>query len=285
MSLAYARSINWMDPGENRWDEDLMVTPEIAKYWLARVSPKQAKIRRSLVDRYAMMRKAGLWDERNDDPIKLDVLGEVINGKHRLTMVAETGLPTRFHIHYNVPTEVYDTTDTGRLRGLDDVAYPRFHGSKRAAAISKAMAFLPGGAVKSTSLAANLPAMRLFQERHQEAIAFASGLFVTAKRGLTSPVHATVAKAYYYVPTYELVLFANRLYTGIIAEEGEVSAVRLRDWLFSIDSTGPRSKNGRETYMKTARAIQLFQKRQAVTKLYPCSSDPFPLPESTADEQ
>ena len=272
----------WKNPGSDRWDEDLVVTPEIAAYWLERISSRQAKVRQNLVDRYAEMRRAGMWDENNDSPIKIDVLGEVIDGKHRLWMVVETGMPTRFHIHYNVPTAVYDTTDTGRLRGLDDVAYGPFHGDKRAAAISKAMVSVsPNGS--GNIAAANLPLMRVFQERHEDAITFATGLFKKTKRGLSAPVMAAVARAFYYVPRHELALFVDRLYTGVIADEGEVAVVRLRDWL-GYENTAVRTKftkrPGRgEVYLKTARAIELFVSRTPVQRLFAATADPFPLPE------
>lgn len=268
---------NWKNPGSGRWDEDLLVTVEIASTWLESVSDKQAKVKQGLVNRYSEMRRAGLWDENNDSPIKIDVRGEVIDGKHRLWMVVETGLATRFHVHYNVPTEVYDTTDTGRLRGLDDVAYERFHGNKKAAAISKAMVVSDDGRVDSRA-AASLPVMRVFQEQHQDAIAFACSLFRSTMRGVTAPVQAAVARAYYHVPRHELMLFVDRLYSGIVADESEGAVIKLRDWL-TLRATSGGLVARTEVYLKTARAIQLFVARRPVASLHAAPKDPFPLPD------
>ena len=268
---------NWKHPGSQRWDEDLRVTPQIAAYWLVHTSPKQGKVRQSLVNRYAAMRRAGLWDEDNDSPIKLDTNGEVIDGKHRLWMVVDTELPTYFHIHYNVPTAVYDTTDTGRLRGLDDVAYAPFHGDRQAASVSKAMVSAMASGTNN-SLAASLPMMRLFQEQHEDAIRFTCNLFQSTRRGFTAPMKAAIARAYYYVPRHELVLFADRMNTGVVADESESVVIRLRDWLISDPATRTGGTIRRETYLKTARAIQLFIERQPVQKLYAAADDPFPLP-------
>jgi hypothetical protein len=191
-------------------------------------------------------------------------------------------MATRFHIHYNVPSEVYNVTDTGRLRGLDDVAFPRFHGHKKAAALSKAMATvgLNGGSPK---VSANLPLMRVFQEQHQDSIAFTCDLFKTHKRGITAPVQAAVARAYYYMPRHELALFVDRLYTGVTAEEGEAAVVLLRNWLMSDVTVGRASGVGgggsaQEKYLKAARALQLFRERKPVASLRAASADPFPLP-------
>lgn len=268
---------NWKHAGTTRWDEDLRVTPQIASYWLEHTSDKQAKVRQALVERYALIRRSGLWDESNESPIKLDTKGEIIDGKHRLWMVVETGLPTYFHIHYNVPTDVYNTTDTGRLRGLDDVGYAPFHGNKNAAAIAKAMVSAIGNGTTNKT-AACLPLMRLFQEQHEDAITFANSLFPSGRRGITAAVKAAVAKAYYYVPRHELMLFVDRLHSGVIADDGEVAVIRLRDWLFVGRTTGAGGSVRAETYLKTARAIELFVKRQPISKLFASSDDPFPLP-------
>ena len=271
---------NWRNPGTGRWDEDLLVTVEIASTWLERVSPRQAKVRQALVDRYAEMRRAGLWDEDNESPIKLDVRGEVIDGKHRLWMVVETGLATKFHIHYNVPSPVYNVTDTGRLRGLDDVAFPRFHGDRQASAVSKAMATLgltdDRGRPQVQGIGANLPLMRIFQEQHQDAIAFTCRLFKTKKRGLSAPVKAAVACAYYYVPRHELMLFVDRLYRGVITDESESAVIRLRDWLTGSSFLLGGGGGAQEKYLKTARAIQLFHQRKQVSQLFAVSRNPFP---------
>jgi len=271
---------SWKNPGSGRWDEDLVVTPEIAAYWLEHcMSDKQSKVSQAIVERYAFMRREGLWDEDNDSPIKLDVAHEIIDGKHRCWMVVETDLPTRFHVHYNVPTQVYDTTDTGRLRGLDDVGSLAFHGNKRAAAVARAMA---KGAPTSASLklASCLPLMREFQDRHEEALRFTLDTFRSSKRGITSVVLGCAARAYYYIPRHELMMFADRLTTGRIDNEGESAALALRDWL-----TGAKQrvhKNGvspqAETYLKTARAIELFVERKPSARIYAATEDPFPLP-------
>lgn len=267
---------DWKNPGHERWDEDLTVTPEIAEFWLDHTSDKQGKVKQGLVDRYAFMRRSGLWDETNESPIKLDTKHEIIDGKHRLWMVVETGMPTRFHIHYNVRTEVYDTTDQGRARTLADVGWGDFKDSS-SAAVSRAMA--KGVPSKfSNRAAACLPLMREFQERHEEAIKFALAITPTSKRGISATVKGCIARAYYHAPHHELRMFADRLTTGVVADEGEIAALQLRDWL----AAGARTRNGSgqsETYLKTARAIERFIARDKGSRLYAAQGDPFPLPE------
>lgn len=52
--------------------------------------------------------------------------GFVINGRHRLTAVVQTGLTIEFEVAYDVPLEALAVTDTGRPRRAADI--DRIHG-------------------------------------------------------------------------------------------------------------------------------------------------------------
>jgi hypothetical protein len=71
--------------------EPVKVTPEMARAWLDKNAANR-KIRPSKVDVYKADMLAGRW-RGGDGMLKLDHLGNVINGQHRLTAFLESGLP------------------------------------------------------------------------------------------------------------------------------------------------------------------------------------------------
>lgn len=71
--------------------EPVKVTPEMARAWLDKNAANR-KIRPSKVEAYKADMIAGRW-RGGDGMLKLDHLGNVINGQHRLTAFLDSGLP------------------------------------------------------------------------------------------------------------------------------------------------------------------------------------------------
>jgi|TARA_R110002020_G_scaffold9613_4_gene37747 hypothetical protein len=61
----------------------------------------------------------GLW-RFIGDTIKLSPDGELLDGQHRLTAVADSGVALRFHVVMGIPAELYSFMDVSRSRKIKD---------------------------------------------------------------------------------------------------------------------------------------------------------------------
>ena len=103
-----------------RHDEVLLVGPEEARALLERNAEFQRKVRPNRVQEYAEEMRAGRWCD-NGETIKMDELGRLIDGQHRLRAVIESGTAQVMTVAYGLPADAYKTIDAGLGRRLTDV--------------------------------------------------------------------------------------------------------------------------------------------------------------------
>lgn len=89
------------------------VTPDIAQSWLQHNSANRIFVRGNF-DFIKSQMIEGTWRD-NGECIKFSY-GKLIDGQHRLTAIAETGLPQIVSVEYGLDPEVQSTIDTGRKR-------------------------------------------------------------------------------------------------------------------------------------------------------------------------
>jgi len=95
------------------------ITPEAAQRYLDTNLPCNRKLMPSNVDRYAQQMRGGEW-KLSTDAIGFDVDGHLVNGQHRMSAVAKTGLPQEFIVVRNLPTKNTKVFDLGRRRMMHD---------------------------------------------------------------------------------------------------------------------------------------------------------------------
>lgn len=116
--------------------EILDVSPEMAARWL-----KANVCNRPIQSRNLQMIK----DDMNNgrwfmayDPVRFDQEGRLIDGQHRLTAIAETGLTFPMLVVFDLNHEVFQVLDTGRVRSGSDVLVIEGLGKQQARTLSTA---------------------------------------------------------------------------------------------------------------------------------------------------
>lgn len=93
----------------------VMVTPEIARSWLATMLPNRS-LSKNLVSKYAADMRAGRW-VLSAQPVQFDEDGNLFDGQHRLWAICEADLPIQMFVVYNAPAL---HVDEGRSRKVSD---------------------------------------------------------------------------------------------------------------------------------------------------------------------
>lgn len=95
------------------------VTPELAAKWLNQ-NTNNRRIRRSFVDELVKKIQNNQWVENTPDHIAFYDDGTLANGQHRLTAIAEAGVPVYTKIEYNIPRNAAICIDAGKKRTFSD---------------------------------------------------------------------------------------------------------------------------------------------------------------------
>ena len=97
----------------------MKVTPEIAQAWLG-TRGKQRSINRHTVDSFARDMKQGAW-ETTHQGIAFNLMGQLIDGQHRLMAVVQSETPVMMVVTLGCPAEYDSPIDRGRARSIGDI--------------------------------------------------------------------------------------------------------------------------------------------------------------------
>lgn len=101
--------------------EKVIITPDLAREWLAKVPETQRNRRERQVVMYAQDMAEGRWqDSAAHTPIAFNEAGEMIQGQHRLAAIVKSGVTLQLTVVHGVPTEVVTNLDTGIKRAAGD---------------------------------------------------------------------------------------------------------------------------------------------------------------------
>lgn len=95
------------------------VTPELAAKWLNE-NTNNRRIRRAFVNELVKKIQNNQWVENTPDHIAFYDDGTLANGQHRLTAIAEAGVPVYTKIEYNIPRDAAICIDAGKKRTFSD---------------------------------------------------------------------------------------------------------------------------------------------------------------------
>jgi len=194
--------------------EEEIVTPEMAKSFMAKVHPKQRSVSMTNVKRYSEVMKAGGWD-LTPHGIVFDSDGHLVDGQHRLLAVIDCGIEQMFTIH-RLPKGM-------TVRGIDR-GHRRTHGH-----IMEMLGLAEKG--QGRDMSAALRALQcLFEDRTEcpdfeseaEEIFKKSGKDIAAVIAMGRPkgfksAAVTAAMAYAYPCDPELV---SRIFNRVVENDG-----------------------------------------------------------------
>jgi hypothetical protein len=95
--------------------EFVMVDDDLARKWLETSPPHQRRVSKGTVDGYATAMRTGKWRE-TAEPIEFDTDGALIQGRHRLMAVVQSGVTIGFLVVREAPVNSFAVIDTGRKR-------------------------------------------------------------------------------------------------------------------------------------------------------------------------
>jgi hypothetical protein len=249
----------------------MSVTPDMARQWL-RGNTHNRRINKGHVRRLSSDIVDGRW-KFNPDPVSFDDSGTLLNGQHRLTAIAETGVPAQLAVCFNVPADAMSVMDQGVPRGLKDIASV----SKREAAVATVMCC---GLARLSSDYPSKSELASFHRRFMDEIRFAIGICSTAVVGVrVATVPAVVARAACgHIDRGVLADFGQVLTTGMPSgiRPQDATVIRLRERLIS----GFNSRNSKaDTYGAIERALLGYAHGEVLGKIYPSKTELFPLPD------
>lgn len=256
-----------------------MVTPAMAKTWLAKNACNQRKLRAGVVERYARDIKAGQWTLTHQG-IGINTRGELIDGQHRLHAIVLADTSVLMMVSTDVPCKAFSHLDLGMQRTISDVL--RGEGDEWVTADHISIArLLEANGNSRQSVAGRSPfEMKELVLRHRNAITFVLTSIERRVRGVTiSPCLAAIASAYYgEKDRVRLSEFCAVLVSGVCREPSQdQAAIALRDFL--KDNMGALSAASRiEMYLKSQRAIRAFMNKEKITKLFMPSTPIYQVP-------
>lgn len=109
------------NPSESLSVETVLITPQLAKEWLA-TNENNRSIKKAKVSSFARQMESGEWMQ-SGEPIIFDSNGKLANGQHRLLAVIESGASVQMLVVSGVQPEAQSVMDTGTARTYGDVLH------------------------------------------------------------------------------------------------------------------------------------------------------------------
>lgn len=245
------------------------VTAERAKEYLARNHPRNRTVLRGKVEKM----KQDLLEGRHvptHQGIAFDLDGNLVDGQHRLTAIAESGVGIRLLVTRGLGPEAFDVIDTGRVRK----DFERLYMSGRD--IHKDDSAMIKFAIGSGSLGQHVKYHDIGTafDRLQDGITFVTEH--APARKVPTPIRAAILRAFYNVDRNRLVEFCNVVVSSEVSSNGDGAAVALVRMVAKYDYGGMSSR--RQLYMVAERAIGHFLQFTTPGILKPVTSEQFPLP-------
>lgn len=253
------------------------VTPELAEEIISHCNTRNRSLSDKHVDYLAEEMRSGRW-RLTHQGIAFSPNRVLLDGQHRLWAVAMSGVTVPMRIFVNLPEEIMEAVDTGRIRTNDQIiSLGGDLGKITAAELATLRAMLSACETPHRRSAGE---ERVLLRNHLDAVRFAMRLLPRSSyRGVANgTIRAVLARAWYSSDRGRLRRFADVLQTGLPQDEGDQAALTLIQFL--VKTAGHTSSAmRRERYQKTERALQAYLSREPMTKLYAATEELFPLPE------
>lgn len=252
----------------------LDVSPEIAETWL-KSNTRNRNLSSILVDAYKTDMSLGRWSLTHQG-LAFYEDGTLADGQHRLAAVIKSGCTIPFLVTFGIEKQSGADIDMHRARrALDAIKIGELADWITKDVIS-VVNFLYAASFKKLTT----HSIVVHAEKHREEIQFAVQSMSCKKKYITTaPNMAAIAKAYANrVNAKRLHEFCNILANGITTQEGDIAALRFREYLLDSGKSLCKSAEGRQdSHLRCQRAIKAFANHEKISKLYCPSEDIYRL--------
>lgn len=254
----------------------ILVTPELAKEWLAG-NVANRRFRPKLTERYSRDMRFGHW-ELTPTAIVFDKRGVLIDGQHRLKAIVRAGVPVRLLVCRNANGKSREHLDIGERRTLDDRANIKGHlGTVTGGHVSTLKRMLSGLRGYSGDMVLTPPEELAALEKYWEPVSFAVKHIRSAFPGVANAAtRGVIARAWFSVDHKQLEHFCHVLCTGVTQSPRDAIIENLFTVLIKKPASGGPSM--RERYSKTERALDAFLRSEQLSHLYGSKFELYPLP-------
>lgn len=250
----------------------VLVTPELASAMIDTIAVNRNSAA-STVDAYADAMRKNKWQVTHQG-IAFTNTGNLIDGEHRLHAIIKSKQPQQILVVTGLDDRVKLVIDAGRRRNDADrmrIFFEDASVTTYLTAVIKAF----GSRQKLFSVAKPIiDDLLIVYSDYYAAIIFS---VKHLRSGFSAPVRAAVASAHAYgIAEEKLVRFCEVLQNGITnGENGELSIIKLRDFLAATPRGGSRAIND-ERYKKTERAIRAFIDGENLSRIQEPKGELFP---------
>jgi hypothetical protein len=266
---------------ETLWE---FVTPPKAVEYLNRNKQNQRRYMPTLGGRYTYDMANGFWIVTHEG-IAFDVNGDLIDGQHRLQGIIDSGVGLWMLVTRGLSEKAIEVINRGKMRtmahALQVAGYDSRVANHRAVAVARAMLTGPQRYQKDEAIVTD-QSLRLFMDRHLEAILFA--MSVCSRNTAPATVAAAVARAYYHADPERLARFCRAMDDDIPPDDSKPedrTARKLKTMLATVGSSQGGSRRV-VLYRKAQNAISAYLAGVVLDKLYEKDDDLFPLPAEDA---
>jgi hypothetical protein len=259
-----------------------LVTPEMAKNWLATANISNRHIVATHCDRLARDMIHGKWTLTHEG-IAFGTDGRLIDGQHRLKAVTIANIPVEMYVWRNVSSDGIMSINNGKPRSLADsmsISGIKISNGNTKIATLRAMVDGFSGASSQKTLTYSEAVDLYFL--HEKAIDFACQ-HTTSKRATvwSAPTRAVIARAFYTADHERLIQFCNCITSGMVTSGDDAAAASLFAYLMRLKATmgaevGTTARM--DKYRKTERSLQAFLARERLMKVYVAPKELFPIP-------
>ena len=263
--------------------EVMMVTPDLARGWLARGGTNR-RLRKQHVTSLAARMRRGEW-RLNGEAIKLDDDAHVRDGRHRLEAIVESGVTIQTLVVRGVTAEAFDTLDSGRTRNVADVLGLHGHTSTIATASAcraliaydQVRLFVPQTRELREAPPSATQVLAYLKAHHEihEGIVLADALKSAGLQGGTG-LWAAILVVFLRKAREQALIFHEQLRTGADLE-AHAPALMLRNRAMRQNMYWTRTSSARNELAGIAiKAWNAFRADETIVQLRLRYNEPFP---------
>ena len=244
------------------------VTPVMASTWLLSNSQNR-NLSQHTVNLYVRAMQNNEWRETHQGIAFYDD-GTLADGQHRLHAVAQSGCTVPMLVTTGLSRDTAYGIDANRPRSTSDIVRIGGEADWLDTRVMQALRVVyPLSKISASEAIALATPIK-------DNLLFANKLFPNNMKGINATLRAAIALAHYYGSNDKrLEEFSKVIYTGVVANQQDTAAIKVRDTLMFGDKYSSRA-NKDDLFGKVQHGIYKFLRYEPIKVLRPSSDLPYP---------